>query len=92
MPHRVTFAGAEASSSSCTAALPSAVSEALRMHTSCPHGARRLTRDSWVSVGSLAIPGIVVSLEIPVFPIFLVNISGKIVKIDFLDSRDKIIF
>ena len=48
-----------------------------------------LTRDSRVSVVSLEIPGIVVSLEIPVFRIFLVKISGKIVKISFLDSRDQ---
>ena len=34
---------------------------------------RRLTRDSQVSVVLLAIPGIVVSLEIPVFQIFLVK-------------------
>ena len=32
---------------------------------------------------SLEIPGIVVSLEIPVSRIFLVKISGKIVKIGF---------
>ena len=37
---------------------------------------------------SLEIPGIVVSLEFPVFRIFLVKISGKIVKIGFSDSRD----
>ena len=52
-------------------------------------GRRRLTRDSRVSVVSLEIPGIVVSLEIPVFRIFLVKISGKIVKIGFSDSRDQ---
>ena len=40
-------------------------------------------KDSRVSVGSLEIPGIVVSLEIPVFQIFLVKSSGKIVKIVF---------
>ena len=39
------------------------------------------------SVGSLEIPGIVVSLEIPVSPIFLVKNSGKIVNIGFSDSR-----
>ena len=50
---------------------------------------RRLTRDSWVSVVSLEIPGIVVSLEIPVFRIFLVKYSGKILKIGFSDSRDQ---
>ena len=38
---------------------------------------RGLTRDFRVSVGSLVIPGIVVSLEIPVFPIFSCKNSGK---------------
>ena len=42
---------------------------------------------SWVV--SLEIPGIVVSLEIPVFLIFLVKISRKIVNIDFSDSQDQ---
>ena len=37
----------------------------------CSAPFRRLTHDSWVSVVSLEIPGIVVSLEIPVFPIFV---------------------
>ena len=50
-------------------------------------GFRRLTRDSWVSVVSLEITGIVVSLEIPVFRILLVKNFGKIVKIVFSDSR-----
>ena len=53
---------------------------------------RRLTSGSRVSVVSLEIPGIVVSLEIPVFRIFLVKSSGKIVNIGFLDSRDQDIF
>ena len=45
---------------------------------------------SQVSVGSLEIPGIVVSLEIPVFPVFFfVKKSGKIVKIGFVDSQDQ---
>ena len=44
---------------------------------------------SRVSVVSLEIPGIVVSLEIPVFRIFLVKNFRKIVKISFLDSRDQ---
>ena len=48
-----------------------------------------LTRDSRASVVSLEIPGIVVSLEIPVFPIFLVKNSRKIVTIGFSDSRDQ---
>ena len=38
---------------------------------------------------SLEISGIVVSLEIPVFPIFARKKSGKIVKIEFSDSRDQ---
>ena len=50
---------------------------------------RRLTSGSRVSVVSLEIPGIVVSLEIPVSCIFFVKISGKIVKIVFSDSRDQ---
>ena len=33
--------------------------------------------------------GIVVSVEIPVFPIFLVKISGNLVKISFSDSQDQ---
>ena len=41
-----------------------------------------------VSVVSLEIPGIVVSLEIPVSRIFSRKNSGKIVKIGFSDSRD----
>ena len=41
------------------------------------------------SVVSLEIPRIVVSLESPVFPIFLVKISGKIVQIGLSDSRDQ---
>ena len=38
---------------------------------------------------SLENPGIVVSLEIPVFWIFLVKEYGNIAKIVFLDSRDQ---
>ena len=52
-------------------------------------GYHSVTRDSRVSVVSLEIPGIVVPLEIPVFRIFLVKISRKIVKIGFSDSRDQ---
>ena len=50
---------------------------------------RRLTRDSQVPVVSLEIPGIVVSLVNPVFPIFARKNSGKIVKICFSNSRDQ---
>ena len=42
-----------------------------------------------VSVVSLEIPGIVVSLEIPVFQIFSRRKPKKIKKICFLDSRDQ---
>ena len=57
----------------------------------CPQAAPMGTHRS-VPIGaavSLVIPGMVVSLEIPVSRFFLVKISGKIVKIGFSDSRDQ---
>ena len=48
-----------------------------------------LPRGSRVSDVSLEISGIVVSLEVPVPRIFSCKNSGKIVKIDFSDSRDQ---
>ena len=52
-------------------------------------GLRRVSRRSRVSVVSLEIPGIVVSLGIPVFRIFPRKKSGKIVKIVFSDSQQQ---
>ena len=46
-------------------------------------------QQSSLAAVSLEIPGIVVSLEIPVFPIFARKKSGQIVKIGFSDSRDQ---
>ena len=71
-------------------ASPSAASGAsyLTLHDSL-RLCRNITRPDQGAVVSLEIPRIVVSLEIPVFRIFFVKKSGKIIKICFFDSRDQ---